>query len=92
MIASQTAPRGILGRQSLGRPLTEAEIALAAAMEAAFGEGVHDFDALAAALQARGVPAPSGDTMPWTVAKLQAELEAINAALDEAYDGTRARA
>ncbi len=92
VIASQTPSRGTLGRQSLGRPLTDAEIALAAAMEAAFGEGVHDFGALAAALQARGVPAPSGDAAPWTEAKLRSELEAINAALDEAYDGTRPRA
>ena len=59
-----------LARQSLARPLTEAEVALAAALERAFAEGVHDFAALADWLQRDGVPAPSGEASPWTLEKL----------------------
>ena len=74
-----------LARQSLARPLTEAEVALAAALERAFAEGVHDFAALADWLQRDGVPAPSGEAAPRTLEKLGAELSAINASLDDAY-------
>ena len=74
-----------LARQSLARPLTEAEVTLAAALERAFADGIHDFAALADWLQRDGVPAPSGEASPWTVEKLGAELSAINASLDDAY-------
>ena len=74
-----------LARQSLARPLTEAEVALATALERAFAEGIHDFAALADWLQRDGVPAPSGEASPWTREKLGAELSAINASLDDAY-------
>ena len=74
-----------LARQSLARPLTEAEVTLAAALERAFADGIHDFVALADWLQRDGVPAPSGEASPWSVEKLGAELSAINASLDDAY-------
>jgi hypothetical protein len=74
-----------LARQSLARPLTDAEQELARALEAIFASGTHDFAAVAAALQARNVARPSGTDAPWTPALLESELATINAALDAAY-------
>lgn len=74
-----------LAHQCLGRPLTDSERALAQALEAIYGAGTHDFDAVAAALNERGVLRPSGDTSPWTRASLEQELRAVNASLDDAY-------
>lgn len=74
-----------LRRQSLGRPLTADEEALAQAMEKVFRAGEQDFEALARALQRDGIKRPSGATGPWTAAVLEEELVRINASLDAAY-------
>jgi hypothetical protein len=74
-----------LRRQSLGRPLTADEEALAQAMEKIFRAGEQDFEQLARALQRDGVKRPSGAAGPWTAAVLEQELVTINASLDAAY-------
>jgi hypothetical protein len=74
-----------LATQSLARPLSEIEAALARDLEAVFAEGVHDFAKVAAALQARGTKRPSGGAAAWTEAVLHQELAALNASLDAAY-------
>jgi hypothetical protein len=65
--------------------LTLAEQALAQALEEIFATGTHAWPALAAALQSKGIARPSGAREPWTEASLEAELSAINRALDQAY-------
>jgi len=77
--------RPALAHQSLGRPLTEAEQALAAAMMAIMGAGEHDFARVAAGLAARGVVAPVSGRSDWDLPLLEAELAALNADLDAAY-------
>jgi hypothetical protein len=79
------APLGLLGRQSLCRPLTAAEIGLARALEEIFATGQHQFSAVVEFLQQQQIPLPSGSSGPWTVEVLEAELRQINASLDEAY-------
>jgi hypothetical protein len=74
-----------LRHQSLGRPLTAEEEALAQAMEKIFRAGEQDFEELARALQRDGVKRPSGAAGPWTAAVLEQELVKINASLDAAY-------
>ena len=74
-----------LRRQSLGRPLTAEEEALAQAMETVFRTGEQDFEEVARALERDGVKRPSGATGPWTAAVLEQELVRINASLDAAY-------
>ncbi|MFL6797784.1 MAG: recombinase-like helix-turn-helix domain-containing protein [Xanthobacteraceae bacterium] len=74
-----------LKHQSLGRPLTGEERALADALEAVFRTGEQDFEAVARALETRGVKRPSGTPGAWTAAALEQELAAINASLDAAY-------
>jgi hypothetical protein len=74
-----------LMHQSLGRPLTPEERALAEALEAAFSSGEQDFEGVARALERNGVKRPSGATGPWTAAVLEQELATINASLDAAY-------
>ena len=74
-----------LMHQSLGRPLSAEERALADALEAAFRAGNKDFEDVARALQAAGVKRPSGTKEPWTAAVLEQELVNINASLDAAY-------
>lgn len=71
--------------QSLARPLTAEERALADAMLAFFRSRSTDFDALARALQERNVARPSGEAGPWTRDVVQTELARINADLDAAY-------
>lgn len=73
-------------RQSLARPLTGAEEALATALESVFAENIHDFAAVAMALQVRGVARPSGEEGDWDEAVLGKEIELINESLDQAYD------
>lgn len=73
-----------LSRQSLGRPLNNCEVALAASLGAIFGSGQHDFAKVTEELELRGVAKPSGTTAAWTPAVLEDELRAINASLDEA--------
>ena len=53
-----------LRHQSLGRPLTADEEALAQAMEKVFRAGEQDFEALARALERDGVKRPSGAAGP----------------------------
>ncbi|HRJ70300.1 MAG TPA: hypothetical protein PK812_11920 [Beijerinckiaceae bacterium] len=74
-----------LTRQSLGRPLSELEEALADAMEDIYASGFHDMSALAEHLTQRGVRAPRSRETVWTIDLLKTELAAINASLDEAY-------
>jgi hypothetical protein len=87
----ETGERGVtdlhsrLMHQSLGRPLSAEERALADALEALFRTGEHDFDAVARALERDGVRRPSGAGGPWTAAVLEQELARINASLDAAY-------
>jgi hypothetical protein len=71
--------------QSLRRPLTSAESALAEAMVAIFATGQREFTAVAEQLAARNVARPSGSTEPWSVASLEEELRCVNASLDAAY-------
>jgi len=74
-----------LMHQSLGRPLTAVERALADALEAEFSSGQQDFEEVARALERDGVKRPSGANGPWTAAVLEQELAEINASLDAAY-------
>jgi Recombinase-like helix-turn-helix domain len=74
-----------LQHQSLGRPLTADERALADALEKVFRTGEQDFEQVARALERDGVKRPSGASGPWTAAVLEQELVAINASLDKAY-------
>jgi hypothetical protein len=74
-----------LMHQSLGRPLTAQERALADALEAVFRTGEQDFEAVARALESNGVERPSGTPGAWTAAVLEQELAQINASLDAAY-------
>ena len=74
-----------LSRQSLGRPLKESEVALAASLGAIFGSGQHDFARVSEELEQRGVAKPSGTSSAWSPALLEAKLRAINASLDEAH-------
>ncbi len=74
-----------LMHQSLGRPLTPQERALADALEAAFRTGAQDFEAVVVALAQGGVKRPSGKSGAWTAAVLEQELATINASLDAAY-------
>lgn len=76
---------GSPARQSLRRPLTAPEIALAEALVTIFGSGMHDFAAVVEQLTQRGVARPSGSADPWSVTGLEDELRRINDSLDEAY-------
>jgi Recombinase-like helix-turn-helix domain len=83
--AEMTDLHSRLMHQSLGRPLSAEERALADALEAVFRSGQHDFEEVARALEQGGVKRPSGATEPWTAAALEQELANINASLDAAY-------
>ena len=85
MAAARAAGRPELANQGRGRPLTPAEDALADALMALYGKGVTGPDALASALADRGLARPSSGVADWTAATLTAELQAINADLDAAY-------
>jgi hypothetical protein len=74
-----------LMHQSLGRPLSAEERALADAIEAVFRTGQHDFVEVVRVLERDGVKRPSGEKGPWTAAVLEQELARINASLDAAY-------
>ena len=74
-----------LMHQSLGRPLSAEERALADALEAVFRAGQQDFEEVARVLERDGVKRPSGAEGPWTSAVLEQELAKINASLDAAY-------
>lgn len=85
---SPADPNAGLDRQSLKRPITEAEYKLAACLEQIFRSGVKDFDQVASLLQQNGVLPPSGSGEAWSPALLERELHAINASLDRAYSGS----
>lgn len=74
-----------LMHQSLGRPLSPEERALADALEAVFRTGQQDFEEVARTFQRDGVKRPSGAKDPWSAAVLEQELAKINASLDAAY-------
>ena len=74
-----------LANQSLGRPVTSTEKALAASLMEIYGSGVHDFGEVARALAARKVKAPVSGRTDWDLALLESELVALNKALDAAY-------
>jgi hypothetical protein len=74
-----------LRNQSLGRPLTPEERALADALEAIFHTGTADFEEVARALERDRVPRPSGAVGAWSAAVLEQELARINTFLDQAY-------
>ncbi len=90
MNISHSTEYGGFARQALARPLTPEEKALAAAMEAAFAKGLHDFSQVAGWLEEQRVVRPSGSSQPWTVEAMARELAAINASLDAAYEGNSA--
>ena len=74
-----------LSHQSRGRPLSEAEDALAGAMMEIYADGASDVPALAAALAERGIVAPISGRTDWDAPLVAEELAAINADMDEAY-------
>ncbi|MEW5422733.1 recombinase-like helix-turn-helix domain-containing protein [Amorphus sp. 3PC139-8] len=75
-----------LKNQSRGRPLTEAEATLAADLESIYERGIHDFAVVVDELNKKGTRRPSGDTGAWTLDVFEAELKAINASHDAAYE------
>jgi hypothetical protein len=77
--------RPALAHQCRGREITAPEAALAEAMMAVYGAGIHEHAAVAAALKERGVVAPKSGRTDWTEALLAEELAAVNAELDAAY-------
>lgn len=74
-----------LATQSRARPMTDAEAALAQALEGIFAAGTHDFYAVAVALNAQGIARPSGASDAWTGAIVLDELKIINTSLDAHY-------
>lgn len=75
-----------LRNQSMGRSFSEAETALAKALESIYAKGIHDFPAVVEALNALGTERPSGEVGPWTLDILENELKSINASHDAAYN------
>ena len=80
-----TEPWSSLMHQSRARPLSDAEMTLARALEAVFAGGTMDFGEVASRLTEQAIAAPSSGTTAWTPALLEHELSLINASLDEAY-------
>ena len=74
-----------LERQSLRRPLTAGELALAQGLERIFKGGTTDFAQVALLLRQNGVQPPSGAAGPWSIDLLQSELARINGSLDVGY-------
>lgn len=74
-----------LAHQSLGRPLSEAEGALADALLAIYTEGFTTPEAVAKKLTANQVAVPSSGGVVWTAELLHSELKRLNQDLDEAY-------
>ena len=92
MSSSEDTPGlGLLGHQSLARPLTPAEQQLAQALEQVYASGRHEFALVVQALEQMQVARPSGAGGPWTLEVLEAELQQINSSLDAAYAGRSAR-
>lgn len=83
--ARHEAGRPELAHQSLGRPLSDAEDALAGALMEIYAGGAAGAAEVAAALTERGIAAPSSGRTEWTARSVAAELAALNADLDAAY-------
>ena len=71
--------------QSLGRPLSAAEDALAEALMQLYAEGVETPEAIAKGLNKMAIAPPLSGLGSWTAETLHNELEALNADLDAAY-------
>ena len=71
--------------QSLGRPLTAAEDALAEALMQLYAEGVETPEAIAEGLNRLAIKPPISGSGSWTAERLREELESLNADLDAAY-------
>ena len=71
--------------QSLGRPLTAAEEALADALMQLYADGIEEPAAIADGLNRLAIPLLSSDKGSWTAELLHSELQALNAELDKAY-------
>ena len=75
-----------LRHQSLGRPLTPEERALADALEAVFRTGDADFEEVARALEReRRASGLQGPRAPWTAAVWSRSSLKINTSLEPAY-------
>ncbi len=85
MEEERASGRPELAHQSLGRPLTKPEDQLAEALMAAYADGAADQAALAETLAAKGVVRPSTGQPDWTPETLGAELKALDADHDAAY-------
>lgn len=85
-MASQADRTGTLDVQSRGRELTDAEQAMASALEEIFASGCHDMADVASRLTAMNIAMPSGAASEWSVETLAAELATINAQLDAAFE------
>ena len=85
MAEAQASGRPELAHQSLGRALSDAENSFAEALMAVYAEGASGEEAVAAELVAKGVLRPSSKVSDWTAENLAAELQALNADLDAAY-------
>ena len=74
-----------LRHQSLGRPFTAEETALAQALEKVFRAGRKDFEDVARALERDGIKRPSGAAGRGPRRCWSRNLSRINASLDAAY-------
>jgi hypothetical protein len=83
--ARSEAGRPELAHQSLGRTMTEAESALAAALMEIYADGVSGAADVAAALSKRAVLSPVSGHADWTADSLARDLAALNADFDAAY-------
>lgn len=77
--------RPALAHQCRGRELQPREAAFAAALMEVYAEVGHNWDAVAAMLDDRGVEAPRSGRSDWTAELLHEELAATNTELDAAY-------
>ena len=77
--------RAALAHQSLGRPVSAREAALAAAMMEIYAGGVTDLARVARQLAERGVTAPVSGRTDWDADLLETELRQANESFDAAY-------
>jgi hypothetical protein len=87
--AQQTAEAWQRAHQSLGRPLSVAEEALADALMQLYADGVETPEAIAEGLNRLAIAPLSSGTGSWTAELLHDELETLNADLDAAYQENR---
>lgn len=85
MAASQQG-RQALAHQSLGREATPEEEAFADALMRIYARGVSGPEGVAAALSEEGVVSPVSGKTNWTAENVAADLAALNADLDKAYE------